>query len=832
MSVCGKFVGIGLFGVFGLASLSGVTVLPDNSRMSPVLSNAIDETGVYPSGVTGFLRSIFQDSESRTLLILANDDPSLHAKLSDLGGITREISKGFHVGRVPVEAIRYLSNWPSIVYLERSMIARRMLNTSRPAILADIVQEGTATGLSGIPYTGVGSYVGAVDTGLYSPHRDFEEIGHPFLSRIDALLGYPGFPSGSDGDGHGTHVMGVAAGNGFSSRGLYTGIAPGARILSYTTDYETADILSGIEQILTAAGSSPVVLNLSLGLMAGSHDGTSLFESQINAFANGPAAAKRLIAVAAGNEGDLDEHFHAIVPTLGGSTTVTVALPSSIDQTWAIDFWGSGSGDIARKNEHDEYRVTIDGGTFSFSVGDKTTLNRDGLKISNRVDNAPNGATHISIIPSATLRNSTITITFTRTWAGGNGVLDGYLDSVWDGALYTGSFTPSTADGSIIEPANGDNVISVGAWVTRTFPDYWGPNTTLAQFSSLGPTRDGRIKPDITAPGANIYSTRSRGAAFNPEYLVASNDNYAIMSGTSVATPHITGIAALVWESNPTLTGAQMRERIRLAGDTAPPPNNSWGYGKANALKAITSAVSAITPTGSGLTGLPLALDSINSSGAFGAPLLFDWSLTSRPLGSNAILAGNSPTASFTPDKPGDYTVSLTVSQTNPTGVAPATATRSIHANRIPTLPVITGPTTSATNNPVSFSASSSDPDGGPLAWQWLVVSRPSGSHASISGTGDNVIFTPDITGNYVVGVRSDDGTDRSLLALHSYASGGATPIPIPPSSPPASSASSAGGGCGIPTHPKALTAQDTAWLLLTAIAFIPFSRRFFRSKS
>ncbi len=821
---------IGFVCLFGISSLSGVTVSPDKSKMSPVLVNMIDETAIESSGLKGLLSSIFLEKPSRTLLILAKDDPSTGTKMADLGAVTREISPGFHVGKVPIEAVRYISNWPSIRFIDPSRPARRMLNTSRPAVQADIVQDGTGVGLGGIPYTGVGSYVGIVDTGIYDSHKDFSDNGSMSPSRIDARLGYPGFSPGTDSFGHGTHVAGIAAGNGFSSLGLYTGMAPDAGILFYTTNFETADILSGVNQLLSAAGNAPVAINLSLGLMSGSHDGTGSFESEINTLAAGPAGSKRLISVAAGNEGDLNEHFHAVVPSLGASTTVTVTLPSSIDPTWAIDFWGTGSNDISRRNEHDEYLVSaVIGSTVSLSVSNNSTISRGGLTVSNLSNYPLNGATHISIIPAASLAGQAMTVTFTRTWAGGEGVLDGYLDAVWNGSQYTGQFSPSTAAGSIIEPANGDSVISVGAWVTRTSPDFWGSINTLTQFTSPGPTRDGRVKPDIIAPGANIYSARSRNASFASSEIVPSNDNYVIMSGTSMATPHITGIAALVWESNPALTGAQLRERLRMSATAVGSvPNNLWGYGKANALKAITSTVASIIAPPMVETGSPVALDSSNSSGSFGAPVAFGWSLSTRPAGSSATLSGTTATASFTPDKPGDYSVTLAASQSSPVGVAPAIVTTTIHANRIPTLPLITGPASSSTNDPAAFSASSVDPDGFPLSWNWILVSKPAGSGSSISGSGSNATLFPDTTGNYIVGVRSNDGEDNSILAIHSYSSGGPPPVASPPTAAPGQSPI---GGCGILPGTDQGPARDIPWLIAIAIVLIPVSGRLFEHR-
>jgi subtilisin family serine protease len=806
MKISMKIITIALAGLFGFASLSGVTVATNRSTLAPALTHAIDGTATEGTGFTG-LFSMFREQPARVLLISTNGESGVGDRMAELGAVTDKLSGAFYVGAVPIETIRYISNWPSIRYIEPSRRVRPMLDTSRPAVLADIVQDGSGAGLSGIPYAGRNSLVGILDTGLYGSHLDFFDNGSLALPRVQAFMGFNGAANAAiDIDGHGTHVAGIAAGNGFSSRGLYTGMAPGARLLIYQTSFTTADILSGINQIFASAGLSPVSVNLSLGLMEGPHDGSSLFESAVNGLAAGTAGSKRVISVAAGNEADMREHFHATIPTLGGSASLGVLVPVSPSGflPGAIDLWADGSPDPARQAEHDEYLVSVSGPSVSLTVpsGSTASTASGNLTVSNRVDTSvPNGATHISILPSASLEGQSISVTFTRTRAGGNGIIDGYLDAY---AVSEGFF-PSTANGTIIEPANGANVISVGSFDSKT-----ATAGALSFFSSLGPTRDNRIKPDITAPGYLINSARSRNA--QGLTTVATNDNYAIMSGTSMATPHITGIAALAWEANPSLSGAQMRERIRAtATGVGTVPNSAWGYGKANALKAVSATVAAISGPSIVPTGSPVTLDASNSSGSFGTSPTLAWSLVSRPPGSAASLSGSSPSVAFTPDVPGSYTVSLTASQATPAGISPATALRTIRANRIPGTPVITGPASSATIEPVSFSASSTDPDGGPLAWHWLLVSRPQGSQATLSGSGSSATFSPDIAGNYLVGVRADDGLDNSILAVRNYAASLAPPPPAP---------STGGGGCGVLPRGGDSGASDGI-LILSAILLI-----------
>lgn len=119
-------------------------------------------------------------------------------------------------------------------------------------------------------------------------------------------------------------------------------------------------------------------------------------------------------------------------------------------------------------------------------------------------------------------------------------------------------------------PADGDSAIAVGA------EDSLG---TLATFSSRGPTADGRIKPDVTAPGLAVWvvDTDSHCPA-----------GYCRLDGTSFATPLIAGAAALIRQIHPQLSGVEVRDALRYAGNNASQPNNDRGWGLPDVLAAAT----------------------------------------------------------------------------------------------------------------------------------------------------------------------------------------------------------------------------------------------------
>lgn len=133
---------------------------------------------------------------------------------------------------------------------------------------------------------------------------------------------------------------------------------------------------------------------------------------------------------------------------------------------------------------------------------------------------------------------------------------------------------------TLVAPADGDSVIAVGA-VTS--------GGTRTSFSSVGPTVDGRIKPDVMAMGSGVVVA----SATNPT-------GYTTASGTSFSCPLTAGVCGLILSANPLLTPFQVREALRNTANNAASPNNQYGWGIVNALQAVNyyRAVIDHTPLG------------------------------------------------------------------------------------------------------------------------------------------------------------------------------------------------------------------------------------------
>jgi len=132
----------------------------------------------------------------------------------------------------------------------------------------------------------------------------------------------------------------------------------------------------------------------------------------------------------------------------------------------------------------------------------------------------------------------------------------------------SGCATPDSCWYYVNTPADADSAITVGAVA---------PDSSLASFSSRGPTADGRRKPDVVVQGADVP------AAWN-------DGQYARVGGTSFASPQVTGIVALMLQVNPALSPTEVRTLLRRTASQAPAPDNRKGWGVVDAGAAVGAA--------------------------------------------------------------------------------------------------------------------------------------------------------------------------------------------------------------------------------------------------
>ncbi len=245
----------------------------------------------------------------------------------------------------------------------------------------------------------------------------------------------------------------------------------------------------------------------------------------------------------------------------------------------------------------------------------------------------------ISATSDANLKQKTWSYTLTGVQAG-EGRWDAWISS---GEFQKGQGYEVTVESTVGDPATASGVIAVGAYATKLQWTNWKGEVygftqadqklnDIASFSSLGPTRDGRTKPDIVAPGMGVASARSWKVPPDPS---DPDEFHTILAGTSMAAPHITGLVALILQFNPYLTTNQVKEVLKSGARTdrfthAIDPekgSNTWGWGKADAKTSVSESANLFAITVA-LQGLPatasvdLKLDGtsvtkLNGSGTF-----------------------------------------------------------------------------------------------------------------------------------------------------------------------------------------------------------------------
>jgi hypothetical protein len=241
---------------------------------------------------------------------------SVRERVDQWGGCGTRVSPSTVVARVPRTELESLARFPAVRYVEAS--TKLKLHSDLAHVSSGLVRAGVRT----VPQTGAGVLVGIVDTGIDVSHPAFRSAGKTRIvnyldqftdqefdsTKIDA----GDAAASTDTIGHGTHVAGIAAGNGGGSpNSSLRGVAPEADLAVVRSTLETADILTAIAHIFDLANTrnQPAVVNCSFGGHVGGHDGSSIIERTIDEL-SGPG---RIVVVSAGNEGSDPIHAHGVV---------------------------------------------------------------------------------------------------------------------------------------------------------------------------------------------------------------------------------------------------------------------------------------------------------------------------------------------------------------------------------------------------------------------------------------------------------------------------------------------------------------------------------------
>lgn len=382
------------------------------------------------------------------------------------------------------------------------------------------------------------------------PPPDFNYGTHHSTADIAGYLNSQTPPElGRNWRGHGTHVASIAAGRKAGDFG--GGVAPEAKLVivkSAATEpvgYSRShvDALAYIDRVARRLGL-PVVVNLSQGMNAGAHDGKSTLEVAFNEFSGGGRKPGRVIVKSAGNERYKNGHAKVPLKPKSKEAIAWERSPQGGVGTERIELWWSSADEV-------EFRLRNPRKLWTKWVGadaehEDTFADGDKYSLTHVRRHQDNGDSRLLI---------------EITGRSGAPVEDGeWILEIRSGEVPLGSElhawiergpgTPSeftkhaNEEMTLSIPGTAEDVISVGAIKVGEFPE-------VGEFSSYGPTRDGRNKPEVAAPGIGIHAADGGTATGSrPE------------SGTSMAAPHVTGAIALLLSKNPRLVASQVKKAL------------------------------------------------------------------------------------------------------------------------------------------------------------------------------------------------------------------------------------------------------------------------------
>lgn len=427
---------------------------------------------------------------------------------------------------------------------------------------------------------------------------------------------YPGFlPAG-----HGSHVAGIAAGG----DARFRGVAPGALLIGVRLNFDEAGVIDGLEVVRQVAEAldRPVVVNLSLGSAEGAHDGSSPSERAIDAFVR----PGRLVVAAAGNEGpgSLAGRMHAAFPLDGTPRRARYrALPLFAGETLVAELWADAEAAptvrvlLEGASTAGEWRqigetATVD--LAAVAAGGVTVPVRSGNVVWADLEVVPQTAASGARGARLRLRGVADRMPADGRWqlevGGEGGIADVWLPErnarfettagpqvvrFADDTTAVVEFVAGDAERTITLPGTARGAITVTGWVSRgSWTDASGAARpadaataltvdTLLPMASFGPTRDGRAKPDLAAPGGWISSTRAEAWAVGSTLRI--DEDHFLTLGTSMASPHVAGVVALLLEGRPDADPDEARAALQAAsvgefptGTTLDPTR--WGAGR------------------------------------------------------------------------------------------------------------------------------------------------------------------------------------------------------------------------------------------------------------
>ncbi|MCO6414664.1 S8 family serine peptidase [Siccirubricoccus sp. KC 17139] len=472
----------------------------------------------------------------------------------------------------------------------------------RTRLLAIWDQNGAPAAPGGLP-RGRAIERAEIDAALQAPGCPYAALGyHPHDN-------YYTDRKAADQEGaHGTHVLDIAAGNG-AATGL-PGVAPGAELVFVQLpafDWKNPGDLAQGAWVYEAAAfiferaaraRKPAVVNLSLTTNTGTHDGTNPVELALAALLRAPG---RAVVVCAGNERSKRIHAAGLAQP-GAPQSLAWRQPAhdSIPNQLLLCHEGEEALALtlaapAKEGAACSVALPEADGEYSLRWQDRTigTVVTRGARPPGVAGAAP-PLRQVAVTLLADMDGEADEWRLTLTAGAQPVAFHAWIErDDPDQSWFATSAAPGCTLGSL---ASCDEVIVVGAY------DALAPlHRPPATFSSEGPTRDGRAKPDLIAPGVGILAARSlRGDPRQAGGRRRGRPEGTVGTGTSQAAPHVTGAVALLFAAAGnwalTMSGTFLRDLLRETArrDTLTPQAAGWDPHAGCGRLAVRAALDAL----------------------------------------------------------------------------------------------------------------------------------------------------------------------------------------------------------------------------------------------
>ncbi|MGM9869783.1 MAG: S8 family peptidase [Sodaliphilus sp.] len=559
------------------------------------------------------------------------NSPEVIARLEQAGAKVNSVFSDFATVTIPLKQIHAISDLKGVNEIDVSHQVRLLSGCAATSTGAVMANEGY--GLES-PFTGKGVVVGVVDTGIDFNHRAFldsdlknriKRVYIPSDNSGTPVLGFPGSEY-ADADiqnlihdantSHGTHTTAIAAGSILSNAyDTFRGMAPEADIVvcALGNDMSEVHVVDGVRYIAQYAASlgNPCVINLSLGNHDGPHDGTGFMARAFDEIAD--TYPHTVICVAAGNEGAQSLYLHK---TISASRPLSSFLSYPLAE---VDAWSNTTHPFSiqlhifdKNSQSIIYSTDVLQADTTFSVYSNEYFSQVVTSGDLSISFGSNDVTgHTRIYFKSSMRMKSGYVIGVSYHAADEMDL-----RVWE---CTGSssfqsygvdgFTAGSAECAISDMATGQRTISVGSYVNRnshsnylgnTVSDTNAPIGSISSFSSSGVDVNGVSHPFITAPGTAVVSAVNSNLGYKSSYAMVQPDAtgrdcyWGVMSGTSMATPCVSGIVALWLQANPLLTIDQVKQVMaNSANKTGITADIHWGNGKIDAYQGLVEVLSS-----------------------------------------------------------------------------------------------------------------------------------------------------------------------------------------------------------------------------------------------